>query len=77
MTSPQTSTLLTHLRTYGSITTHEAFISHSIVSLTRRIRDLREDGHNIISETRKHRVTKKRYVRYHLIETAQRRAVAA
>jgi len=69
----QTSMLLSHLRKAGSVSSLEAY-DMGIRSWTRRIRDLREDGHRIISETKRHPTTRQRYVRYHFIEQAQTRA---
>jgi len=69
----QTDMLLTHLRKAGSISSLEAY-DMGMRSWTRRIRDLREDGHTIISETKRHPTTRQRYVRYHLVEAAQKRA---
>lgn len=72
----QTSTLLSHLRKTGSVSSLEAY-DMGMRSWTRRIRDLREAGHNIISEPKTHPTTKQRYVRYHLIEKAQPRVAFA
>lgn len=70
----QNDTILKHLRTYGSITQHEAFSSHQIMRLASRINELR-NNFNIQAEQKVHKVTGKRYVRYHLAEDdVQRRA---
>lgn len=69
----QAEMLLTHLRKAGSVSSLEAY-DMGMRSWTRRIRDLREAGHTIISETKRHPTTRQRYVRYHLIATAQKRA---
>ena len=72
----QKEKVLNHLRTYGSITVHEAFSSYSLTQLAFYIFKLKEDGHSIRSEFKKHRVTRKRYVRYHLEENITQRKVA-
>jgi len=48
----------------------EAMIEYSISSLTKRIHELRGLGFNILSTTKRHPVTKQRYVRYTLQEEA-------
>ncbi|CAB4165457.1 Helix-turn-helix domain containing protein [uncultured Caudovirales phage] len=72
----QNERILRHLRTAGSITWVEASDSYGVRSLTRRIRDLRDLGHQIIAETKAHKVTGQRYVRYHLVESPAQRAAA-
>ena len=44
----------------------EAMVDYSISSLTKRISNLRAEGHNIISEKKRHKVTGQEYVRYSL-----------
>jgi len=61
----QNDKILTHLRDVGSITWVEANDLYRIRSLTRRIADLRERGHDIISEWRTDRLGQ-RYTRYSL-----------
>ena len=73
----QNQQILSFMRRTGSISTLDAWTHLQVVSLTRRIRDLRDLGHTIVSERKLHPVTGKRYVRYHLVEAAQSRAVAA
>ena len=58
----QNKKILDHLNNVGSISFLEAWTLYSVRSLTRRIKDLREAGHEIISENR--RDTGQRYVRY-------------
>lgn len=70
----QADLVLRHLRTTGSITAVEAWDSYGVRSLTRRICDLKERGHEITPETKYHRVTGQKYVRYHLAERIGRRA---
>lgn len=43
----QTEKVLDFMRTHDGITSWEAFESLNILSLPRRIKDLREQGHNI------------------------------
>lgn len=62
----QEAKVLNHLNTVGSITVREAMVDYSISSLTKRISNLRAEGHNIISEKKRHKVTGQEYVRYSL-----------
>lgn len=64
----QNKRILAHLRKAGSITVREAMVEYSIQSLTKRIQELRGDGHQIVSTTKTHPVTHQRYVRYTLVE---------
>lgn len=61
----QTAQILEHLKTKGSITQVEASALYKSRSLTRRITDIRQSGHNVKSEW-KTDPTGQRYVRYHL-----------
>lgn len=56
--------IIKHLNKAGSITVREALVEYSIASLTKRIAELRELGHDIISKPKTHPVTGQRYVRY-------------
>ena len=69
-TSKQHKLIIKHLRTTKGITVREAMIEYSISSLTSRVCELRRDGYPILSTTRRHPVTKQRYVRYTLPEEA-------
>lgn len=60
--------ILHHFKKAGSITVREALIEYSIQSLTKRIQELREGGYKILSQAKKHPVTKQRYTRYILLE---------
>lgn len=62
----QVQVLLSHLRRVKSkgISQREAMIDYSIQSLTKRISELRDMGHNIKTIHRKHPVTGQRYARY-------------
>lgn len=62
----QEDKVLNHLKNVGSITVREAILDYSIQSLTRRIATLREAGHNIVSDRRRHKITGQDYVRYSL-----------
>lgn len=62
----QEDKVLRHLTNIGSITVREAMVDYSIQSLTKRISNLRADGHNIISVRRRHKITGQDYVRYSL-----------
>lgn len=56
--------IVKHLNKAGSITVREALIEYSIASLTKRVQELRELGHDIVSQPKTHPVTGQRYVRY-------------
>ena len=60
--------IIKHLLKAGSITVREAMVEYSISSLTKRISELREKGHDIVSDVRTHPVTKQSYTRYFLNE---------
>lgn len=62
----QNELILNHMRKRGYITMREALMDYSIQSLTRRISDLRERGHNIVTDQRRHPVTGQEYTRYSL-----------
>jgi len=62
----QTDKILDHLKTIGSITFVEAVDLYRCRSLPRRIADLREAGHEIISEWRKDKLGQ-RYTKYSLV----------
>ena len=62
----QHAKILKHLEKAGSITVREALIEYSVASLTKRIQELRELGHEIISNPKVHPITGQRYVRYTL-----------
>lgn len=70
MGNSQITKLIAHFKKAKSITVREAMIEYSIQSLTKRIQEMRDMGHNIISVQRRHPVTKQRYVRYHMMEQA-------
>lgn len=57
----QNQILLKHLQRTGRITQREAIMDHSIQALCRRIKDLREMGHDIVTRMKKHPITGQRY----------------
>lgn len=61
----QTQKILDHLTKVGSISWVEANDLYRVRSLTRRIADLREAGHEIVGEWRKDHLGQ-RYTRYSL-----------
>ena len=67
ITMSQNNLILNHLKTVGSITFLEAVALYRVRSLPRRIKDLRDMGHEIISEWR-HDITGQRYTRYSLAQ---------
>ena len=60
----QKDKVLKYLKQTGTITQREALLDLSVQSLTKRISELRRDGHDIESKTRHHPVTGQRYCRY-------------
>ena len=62
----QQTKILKHLEKAGSITVREALVEYSVSSLTKRIHELRNQGHDIVSNTKTHPITGQRYVRYTL-----------
>ena len=58
----QNQLIMKHLRKAGSITVREAMVEYSIASLTKRIQELRNEGHNIVSKPKLHPVTRQKYV---------------
>lgn len=68
MNNTQNAKIIKHLRTANGITVREAMVEYSISSLTKRIQELRELGHDILSLPKVHPVTGQRYVRYTLNE---------
>lgn len=66
MAKTQHTNIMNHLRTTKGITVREAMIEYHISSLTKRIHELRELGHKIVSNHKSHPVTGQKYVRYTL-----------
>ena len=68
--SPQCRKIIRHMRrnSQGTITPDEAITYYRIMSLTRRITELRNEGYHIEAEWRAHPVTGQRYRRYRLME---------
>lgn len=62
----QNQRIIKHLKKAGSITVREAIVEYSIQSLTKRVQELRESGHNIISHVKSHPMTGQKYTRYTL-----------
>lgn len=65
MKTTQHQLILNHLEATGSITVREALIEYSIPSLTKRISELRRNGHPISDKWKKHKVTGQWYKRYY------------
>lgn len=63
--TPQTRTVLSHLRTKGSITRLEAGALYRIAHLPTRIFELKKAGHGVKTQMRKD-MTGHRYARYSL-----------
>ena len=66
----QNQRILKHLRKSGSITVREAIVDLHVSSLTKRVHELREAGHEIVSVVKHHPVTGQKYTRYYLKEGA-------
>lgn len=62
----QTEIVLSYLKVYGELTTMQAVEELHILSLPRRIMELRRAGHNIVMEYRYNEKTGKRYDVYSL-----------
>ena len=60
----QNATIMKHLKKAKSISQREAIVDYSIQSLSKRISELRLEGHNIVTKHKKHPVTGQRYARY-------------
>lgn len=73
---PQAKTVLKHLRQAGSISQVEAQAMYRVRSLTKRIQELRAEGHAIVSEWKRDPINKQRYVRYHLRQPVASQAAA-
>jgi len=67
----QLDTIMKHLQTVGSITNREAIVDYNIMSLPRRILDLKELGVKFNAVRKTHPVTGQRYTRYHLLQETQ------
>jgi biotin operon repressor len=64
----QLNLILAHLNRADSISQREAMIDYSIQSLTKRISELRQLGHKIETQYKRHPVTNQRYARYVLVK---------
>ncbi len=62
----QTEIVLSYLKVYGELTTMQAVEELHVLSLPRRIMELRRAGHNIVMEYRYNEKTGKRYGVYSL-----------
>lgn len=71
--SPQCELILAHLRKGHSITQRSALMDFGVMALPRRIKDLREAGHQIESVMEHNKLTGQRYARYSL-KAQKRRA---
>ena len=65
----QTQTILNHIRAHGSISQREAYMDYSVQSFTRRIRDLKEQGIDLVRKQKKHPTTGQSYSRYYIAPT--------
>jgi hypothetical protein len=64
----QNNIILSHLRK-SPITAYDAVLQHNIYRLAARIKNLRDDGHTIITEMKTNK-NKVNYAEYHLIKEA-------
>lgn len=62
----QNEMILKHFNQFGSITPREALDDYQITRLAARINELKDNGYTIEAELRKHKLTGKRYAKYHL-----------
>lgn len=63
----QRNLVLNHLRTGRSITPLEALGTYAIYRLAAVIRELRKDGHNIVTNI-KRSIRQRPYAEYHLVD---------
>lgn len=68
--SPQCELILNHLKKGYSITQRSALMDFGVMSLARRICDLKEKGYQIESVREFNKLTGQRYNRYYLVEAA-------
>ena len=62
----QHAKIMKHLKKAGSITVREAMVEYSVACLPKRISELRELGHEIVSHVKFHPITGQKYTRYTL-----------
>ena len=69
--SSQANTVLNFMEQAGSITAREAMLEFSITSaaLSRRIKDMKEVGIEIVHTPKRHPTTNQRYTRYSIKES--------
>ena len=72
----QNQLILDHLNRTGSITLREALMDYSVQCLTKRIQELREAGHDIVTHFKNHPTTNQRYARYVLNRNNKKRSKA-
>jgi|VirMetMinimDraft_7_1064189.scaffolds.fasta_scaffold12057_7 hypothetical protein len=60
----QNQLILDHMKRTGSITLREALMDYSVQCLTKRIQELRDAGHDIVTHFKNHPTTNQRYARY-------------
>lgn len=72
----QNQLILDHLHRTGSITLREALMDYSVQCLTKRIQELREAGHDIVTHFKNHPTTNQRYARYVLNRNNKKRSKA-
>jgi hypothetical protein len=72
----QNQMILDHLQRTGSITLREALMDYSVQCLTKRIQELREAGHDIVTHFKNHPTTNQRYARYVLNRNNKKRSKA-
>ena len=64
--SPQCQQILAHIQAAGHITRRDAMLNYGIMSISRRITDLKEAGYDVTFEDRHNPGTGQRYRRYML-----------
>lgn len=68
----QNKLILDHMQRTGSITLREALMDYSVQCLTKRIQELRDAGHDIVTHFKYHPTTNQRYARYVLQRKAKK-----
>lgn len=72
----QNQLILDHMQRTGSITLREALMDYSVQCLTKRIQELREAGHDIVTHFKHHPTTNQRYARYVMNRNTKKRYTA-
>lgn len=70
----QNEKILNHIQVHGSISQREAFIDYGVQAFTRRIKDLRENGYDLVRVRKHHPTTGQVYARFYIAGTEPKEA---